>query len=176
MRAAVTFGNDKRLASYLAALEESGIEGVPNPASLNSLDGLLLTGGSDINPKRYGQENAGSDEVDDARDELEIRLLQEALAADLPVLGICRGLQLFNVACGGTLVQHLASTDVHRQKPQECGIGEASGGPPDLGGSGYAIGRDHRRRRARCELAASPGHRDQGGERDRVGHFGGRRD
>jgi putative glutamine amidotransferase len=124
MRAAVTFGNDKRLATYLAALQEAGIEGVPNPASLNSLDGLLLTGGSDINPKRYGQENAGSDEVDDARDELEIRLLQEALAADLPVLGICRGLQLFNVACGGTLVQHLASTDVHRRRPENAEPGK----------------------------------------------------
>ena len=90
-----------------------------NPESLDSLDGLLLTGGSDINPARYGQTNAGSDEVDDARDELEMRLLREALAADLPVLAICRGLQLFNVACGGTLIQHLASTTCIAQKPRK---------------------------------------------------------
>jgi putative glutamine amidotransferase len=67
---------------------------------------------------------AGSDEVDDARDELEIRLLREALAADVPVLAICRGLQLFNVACGGTLIQHLDSTPVHRQKPQNAEAGK----------------------------------------------------
>jgi putative glutamine amidotransferase len=118
MRVAVTFGNEARLGPYLDALREVGIEAARNPESLHSLDGLLLTGGSDINPARYGQTIAGSDEVDDARDELEIRLLREALAADLPVLGICRGLQLFNVACGGTLVQHLGPTDVHRQKPR----------------------------------------------------------
>ncbi len=118
MRVAVTFGNEARLGPYLDALRAVGIEAAGNPESLDSLDGLLLTGGSDINPARYGQTIAGSDEVDDARDELEIRLLREALAADVPVLGICRGLQLFNVACGGTLVQHLGSTDVHSQKPR----------------------------------------------------------
>jgi putative glutamine amidotransferase len=117
-RVAVTFGNEARLGPYLDALREVGIEAARNPESLDSMDGLLLTGGSDINPARYGQTIAGSDEVDDARDELEIRLLREALIADVPVLGICRGLQLFNVACGGTLVQHLGSTDVHRQKPR----------------------------------------------------------
>jgi putative glutamine amidotransferase len=47
-------------------------------------------------------------------------LLGEALAADIPVFAICRGLQLFNVACGGTLVQHLDSTKVHRQKPKDA--------------------------------------------------------
>src|SRR5271154_7327869 len=110
MRVAVTFGNEARLGPYLDALRAVGIEAAGNPESLDSLDGLLLAGGSDINPARYGQTIAGSDEVDDARDELEIRLLREALTADLPVLAICRGLQLFNVAYGGTLVQHLGST------------------------------------------------------------------
>jgi putative glutamine amidotransferase len=120
MRVAVTFGNESRLGPYLAALQEVGIGVSPNPDSLEALDGLLLTGGSDINPARYGQSNSGSDEVDDRRDELEMRLLREALAADLPVLAICRGLQMFNVACGGTLIQHLESTDVHRQRPKNA--------------------------------------------------------
>jgi putative glutamine amidotransferase len=124
MRVAVTFGNAARLGPYLTALESAGIEAAQNPPSLDSLDGLLLTGGSDINPARYGQSNAGSDEVDDARDELELSLLREALAAGVPVLAICRGLQLFNVACGGTLVQHLASTDVHQQKPRGAEAGK----------------------------------------------------
>jgi len=119
MRVAVTFRNEARVGPYLDALKEAeaGIESALNPESLDSLDGLLLTGGSDINPARYGRENAGSDEVDDSRDEREIRLFRQALDADLPVLAICRGLQLVNVACGGTLVQHLSSTNVHRQRP-----------------------------------------------------------
>jgi putative glutamine amidotransferase len=117
-RVAVTFGNEIRVGPYEVALREAGMEPVRNPASLDSLDGLLLSGGADINPKLYGQERISeSDAADDARDQLEIRLLREALAADVPVLAICRGLQLFNVACGGTLIQHLASTEVHRQKP-----------------------------------------------------------
>jgi putative glutamine amidotransferase len=118
MRVAVTFGNETRLGPYEAALREVGVDSVRNPESLDSLDGLLLSGGADINPTRYGHSNAGSDEVDDARDELEMRLLREALAADVPVLAICRGLQVFNVVCGGTLIQHLPSTPVHRVRPK----------------------------------------------------------
>ena len=108
LRAGVTFGNAAKTAPYESALREAGIETVPNPASLEGLDGLLLTGGSDVNPVRYGQKRAAESEApDDARDELEMRLLQEALAADLPVLAICRGMQLFNVFHKGTLIQHL---------------------------------------------------------------------
>jgi putative glutamine amidotransferase len=118
MRVAVTFGNETRLGPYETALREAGIDSVRNPESLDSLDGLLLSGGADINPARYGRSNAGSDEVDDARDELEMRLLREALAADVPVLAICRGLQVFNVVCGGTLIQHLPSTPLHRVRPK----------------------------------------------------------
>ena len=128
MRAAATFGTgttEARIAPYERALRGAGIEPVRNPQSLESLDGLLLTGGSDVNPMHYGQTRSGeSDMPDDERDELETRLLQEALAADIPVFAICRGLQLFNVACGGTLVQHLTSTDVHRQKPRDAEPGK----------------------------------------------------
>jgi putative glutamine amidotransferase len=127
MRVAVTSGSKAKIDPYLVALEEVGIQAERNPDSLDSLDGLLLTGGSDINPARYGQSNAGSDEVDDVRDELEIRLLREALAVHRPVLGICRGLQLLNVACGGTLVQHLGSSEVHRQRPQGVEAGKHPG-------------------------------------------------
>jgi len=117
MRAGFTFGNKTKTAPYELALKEVGIEFDRNPASLDLLDGLLLSGGSDINPQHYGQERLReSDSPDDARDELEIRLLREALAADLPVLAICRGMQLFNVVCHGTLIQHLPSSDRHKQK------------------------------------------------------------
>jgi len=120
IRAAVTLntlGFEARVEPYEAAMRGAGIEPVRNPESLEGLDGLLLTGGSDVNPKHYGQERLRqSDSPDDARDELEMALLKAALAADLPVFAICRGLQLLNVVCRGTLVQHLSSTDVHRQK------------------------------------------------------------
>jgi putative glutamine amidotransferase len=124
-RVAVTFGNATKAGPYEVALREAGLEPVRNPESLHALDGLLLSGGADINPALYGQARISeSDAADDARDALEIRLLREALAADIPVLAICRGLQLFNVVCGGTLVQHLASTDVHRQKPGDAEPGK----------------------------------------------------
>ncbi len=76
--------------------------------SLQDLDGLLLSGGPDIDPVRYSQ--LPSPEAGPScpqRDDLEFRLLQCALERDLPVLGICRGMQLLNVALGGSLVQNL---------------------------------------------------------------------
>jgi putative glutamine amidotransferase len=121
MRAGVTFSNPARIAPYEFALREVGIEPVRNPATLEGLDGLLLTGGSDVNPKLYNQPRAAESEpADDARDELELKLLREALASDLPVLAICRGLQVFNVFQGGTLIQHLANVDVHRVKAHDA--------------------------------------------------------
>lgn len=73
-------------------------------AYLPLLDGLVLTGGGDVDPARYGHENTASD-VDTQRDELEFGLLQGALDDELPILGICRGLQLMNVHDGGSLHQ-----------------------------------------------------------------------
>ena len=77
--------------------------------ALEGVGGLLLTGGVDIHPKRYGQEidpSAGV-KTSPARDEAEFSLLREALDRDMPVLGICRGMQLLNVAFGGSLLQDI---------------------------------------------------------------------
>ncbi len=73
-----------------------------------SIDGLLLTGGEDVDPSLYGEEpKAGLVRIDRARDDFEIELLQEAVTAGKRVLAICRGLQVVNVAFGGTLVQDI---------------------------------------------------------------------
>jgi putative glutamine amidotransferase len=74
---------------------------------LSALDGLVLTGGADIEPAQYGQEPLETTYTRPARDAFELALLDGALAAGIPVLGVCRGMQLLNVAFGGTLTQHL---------------------------------------------------------------------
>ena len=75
---------------------------------VENYDGLLLPGGYDINPARYGQENTASIGVNDALDELQLGVLDAFVRAGKPVLGVCRGQQLINVYFGGTLTQHLA--------------------------------------------------------------------
>ena len=72
-----------------------------------SFDGLLLTGGGDVDPARYGQPDRGSLPPDPERDQTELALVKACIAAGKPILGICRGCQVLNVALGGTLVQDL---------------------------------------------------------------------
>src|SRR5262245_34969560 len=75
--------------------------------AFEEMDGLLISGGVDIHPSRYGQAMAGTQEIGDDRDELESNAFQVAGARGVPVLGICRGLQAINVFCGGSLLQHV---------------------------------------------------------------------
>ena len=78
------------------------------PALLDLIDGLILSGGGDVDPKVYGSVNVGvSVDVSDEADAFELALIRHAEARDLPVLGICRGCQLLNVAFGGTLHQEV---------------------------------------------------------------------
>jgi len=78
-------------------------------ATLARFDGLLMLGGGDIDPRRYGAAEVREEvrAVDPRQDEFETAALAAALDLDLPVLAICRGTQLLNVACGGTLHQHI---------------------------------------------------------------------
>jgi putative glutamine amidotransferase len=79
-------------------------------AVLDSVSGLVLTGGEDVDPARYGEErNEKVRSVNPARDATEAELVLEAKARGMPVLAICRGIQMLNVALGGTLVQDIAS-------------------------------------------------------------------
>jgi putative glutamine amidotransferase len=94
---------------YLAAIRRAGAEPIPldpTDATPDDFDGLCLTGGGDIDPARYNADNVASTDIDDRRDVSELALLERALVRDIPVLGICRGLQLINVHLGGSLEQH----------------------------------------------------------------------
>jgi putative glutamine amidotransferase len=102
--------NEPTRRRYRAALERAGatvVEVRPGDHPPGDIDGLLLSGGSDIDPASYGEGNTAARDPDGRRDELELALARSALRDDLPVLGICRGFQLLNVALGGRLVQHV---------------------------------------------------------------------
>lgn len=85
-----------------------------------SISGIVLMGGSDVNPALYGEvPHPETQPSDHARDALELHLIAEALRRDMPLLAICRGIQILNVAHGGSLIQHLDSTARHRQRPSD---------------------------------------------------------
>ena len=101
---------------YEAAVRRAGATPRPltvgeGPAdALRGADGLLLTGGDDVDPALYGEiPHPTFDVAEPGRDAFEIDLIRRALDADLPVLAICRGLQVLNVALGGTLIQDIPS-------------------------------------------------------------------
>ena len=119
---------------YVASLTRAGAEvrelqpdRDPLPAALDGCDGVLLTGGADVDPAEYGEpDRHPSVELEPARDRYELALAREALKRDLPLLAICRGAQVLNVAAGGTLIQDLPSTE-----PSALGHTETAGQPKD---------------------------------------------
>jgi gamma-glutamyl-gamma-aminobutyrate hydrolase PuuD len=115
---------------YVRAVERAGGRALLVPPSddgvdetLEALDGLIFSGGSDLDPELYGQEaHAETSGVVRNRDTAELALLEAALERDMPVLAICRGSQVLNVARGGDLVQHLPDVvgdEKHKHTPGE---------------------------------------------------------
>jgi len=82
---------------------------------LNGIDGVLMPGGADVDPRNYGQEPISNElyGMDMMQDEVDISLIRHVLSVGLPLLAICRGLQITNVALGGTLTQHMDSPHLH---------------------------------------------------------------
>jgi putative glutamine amidotransferase len=113
---------------YVEAVERAGGRALVVPPSeegveetLDALDGLLLSGGADLDPAGYDAEaHPATNNIRPARDRAELALLEGALARDMPVLAVCRGSQILNVARGGDLVQHLPEAigdERHRETP-----------------------------------------------------------
>jgi len=104
-------------SDYIAALEQAGAvvreitpQRDPAPGALAACDGLLLTGGVDVDPAAYGDATRHPTvETDPERDAYELALARDAIARDFPILAICRGVQILNVAAGGTLIQDIPS-------------------------------------------------------------------
>lgn len=121
--------------AYVEAVRRAGgapivlppdVEWTMNPdAVLDGLDGLILCGGLDVGPANYGESpHPETDEPDHERDAFEIALARRAVERDFPLLGICRGMQIMNVALGGTLIQHLPDEvghEDHRKVPGAFG-------------------------------------------------------
>jgi putative glutamine amidotransferase len=115
--------------SYVQAVEAAGGRALVVPPSdedveetLNVLDGLILSGGADLDPELWGDEpHEQTSGVDPLRDRAELALLTAALERDLPVLAICRGSQVLNIALGGDLDQHLPDSLGHEEHKEVSG-------------------------------------------------------
>jgi putative glutamine amidotransferase len=133
--------------AYFDAIERAGAVALPIPIVQDQqrlrqlyelLDGLLLPGGADVEPRRYGAVARDDCHLTLAPDldEVELQLAEWALADGLPVLGVCRGIQVLNVACGGTLWQDLqvegAARESHEREPRDALVHELDVEPDSL--------------------------------------------
>ena len=113
----IAIAQNRRMADYVESVRRAGgepVEVVPGGEQpehlLARVDGLMLTGGGDVDPRLYGEvPHATFQEAEEGRDAFEIALSRAAVASGVPFLAICRGMQVLNVAMGGTLVQDIPS-------------------------------------------------------------------
>ena len=118
LRIALPVPDDRDYRNYFVALSALGAAGVAvgGDADPAGFDGMLLPGGGDIDPARYGQENTASVGIKPALDQMQFGALDAFVKAEKPVLGICRGHQLVNVYFRGTLFQHLDAAGDHTRR------------------------------------------------------------
>jgi putative glutamine amidotransferase len=111
----IALTNTRQIEDYRQSVLHAGGEArvvdptMPAADALDGVGGLILTGGDDVAPSLYGERPHPTVHVHDDRDAFELALIAEARQRDLPILGICRGIQVLNVAGGGTLVQDIPS-------------------------------------------------------------------
>lgn len=115
---------EEKIRPYITWLEAAGVRVVraERVEDLRFAERLLLPGGPDVDPRYYGEQNRFPDKntIDSGRDTLEFALLEEAMERDMPVLAICRGIQVVNVFFGGSLYQHLPAEHpsfLHHARP-----------------------------------------------------------
>lgn len=140
----VQYSNNNLMAgmlpmTYVKAVHATGGRAVlitpddPDTDVIESLDGIVFSGGNDIDPAYWGAEPHPAIEIDVARDTSELMLMKAALAADLPTLGVCRGMQVMAVAAGGTLHQHLPDVIGHDRHRAASGTDPLAAGADAYG-------------------------------------------
>ena len=132
---------------YSDSVAQSGAIAVSGqlPEICADYDGLVLCGGADVDPALYGQPMAGSVNINPQRDENDLALVRAFMAAGKPILGICRGHQVLNVALGGTLHQHIPTFKNHQSKnytPHEA-VAEGESLFTQLYGSRFFVNSNH---------------------------------
>ena len=127
---------------------------------LDLIDGLILAGGADIDPATYGEErHRHTTATVPERDDFEVALARRAVERDIPLLGVCRGMQLMNVALGGTLLQHLPESYGHHEHRRALGTFDGADHDVRLEPGSLA------RRAAGEEMHATKSHHHQGVDR-----------
>lgn len=122
MKKIFILGAENSAPNYSSAIEACGAQVVYGTDFTDSFgcDALLLVGGADLNPSTYGEENTASEDINDRRDSEEFSLIKHFCEQNKPILGICRGIQILNVALGGSLIQHIEHPEKHSRCGQPC--------------------------------------------------------
>lgn len=150
MKRVFIYGDREKRQNYVLALEASGLQPVVSwdLSGADGCGGLLIPGGADMDPALYGAENQGSLGIDRALDEAELELARRFAQAGLPILGICRGMQVLNVAFGGSLIQDLPTAGTHRWEESTGDKRHMVSAPADsflhgLYGGGFSVNSAH---------------------------------